>query len=115
MSFPQDFTFETATSAMARARAGRHGPIPPRRSEGFRHVDDRPHVSVSWKTSRVPFPVIPWASSICIAGSEMSLFYVNCIPNMGRRYEAILLAPGENKIDVEVDTRECSTVYRYQP
>ncbi|KAJ5180449.1 hypothetical protein N7492_003659 [Penicillium capsulatum] len=58
------FGFETATSGMARERAGRHGPLPPRRSENMRHVDDRPDV-----------------------------------------YEAILLAPGEKKIDVEIDTR----------
>ncbi|KAJ5449795.1 DNA-directed RNA polymerase II subunit [Penicillium daleae] len=78
------FDFTTASVAIARERAGsRSRPAP--RSHRPPHAEDRPDPSVSKDHPRA-------------CHSPVALDRVS-------QYEAILLGPGENKIDVEVDTR----------
>ena len=60
---PESFHFETATSAMARERAGRRGPKRSRRSSDPRGVDDRPDPSVLCK-HRLALPLFPSDSPV---------------------------------------------------
>lgn len=107
-------SIQSKENAVARVAFGRRGnPFQP--DSRNRAVDDRADMSVlrslrsrngdeispdSTESSRV---AVSLPSSI--SRSEVSLSREKST-NGSNSYEAILLAPGENKIDVEIDTRE---------
>jgi DNA-directed RNA polymerase II subunit RPB11 len=100
---PQSPGIVTATAAFAKDRAGQRGsggPAP--RQERSLVPDDVPDVSVGMND----YPGDGPASPIHTASSTPFSARSEANPDTANRYEAILLGPGENKIDVEVDTRE---------
>ena len=96
-------SFATTTDLIAKERAGnRRGP-PHSRHAVFRAVDDRPDVLVPRETKLLLYPSLLLSS---LKNFSLYSHSWNNVADSDCRYEAILLAPGENKIDVEVDTRE---------
>lgn len=107
-------SIQSKENAVARVAFGRRGnPFQP--DGRNRAVDDRADMSVlrslrscngneispdSTESSRVDVSLPP-----SISPSDVSLSRSKST-NGSNSYEAILLAPGENKIDVEIDTRE---------
>lgn len=96
----------TADEAVAKARAGTRGPPAPRTDGRGRNHDNRPDVSVHSQSTPFPFPMlIPFALDIA---HYLALFWIRSADE-DYSYEAILLKPGEKKIEEEVDTRELHT------
>lgn len=93
----------TATDAIAKERAGRRDKPAPREA-GPRHVDDRPDMSVYSQSTFSQPSVLLLSFDLGFARYLAS----NAISSADQdySYEAILLGPGEKKIEVEVDTRE---------
>jgi DNA-directed RNA polymerase II subunit RPB11 len=95
----------TATAAIAKDRAGRRGSAPAPRHERCQLPDDVPDVSVG--VNYYPgYPFVFCASPTNTVTSETMSARSQTNQDTAHRYEAILLGPGENKIDVEVDTRK---------
>jgi hypothetical protein len=104
-TMPQSPGILTATAAIAKDRAGHRGQAPAPRHERSQLPDDVPDVSVG--VNHHPcygydLPVSP--THTASSGTLSALSQTN--QDTANRYEAILLGPGENKIDVEVDTRK---------
>lgn len=94
-----------ASEAVAKERAGRRGHAPAPRHERCLIPDDVPDVSVGLTDHLVDGPIFP-VPSITTPCSEHDSTPSLANLDTANSYEAILLGPGENKIDVEVDTRK---------
>lgn len=96
----------TATAAIARDRAGRRGSAPAPRHERSQLPDNVPNVSVG--LNGYLFHDVAFASSSMLTPySDYDSIPSEADQHTPNSYEAILLGPDENKIDVEVDTRKC--------
>ena len=107
--------FITATAAIARERAGRRGRGLYSRHPRPQNPSDAPDVSVSLTLRLRP---LLHSDFVLFLHIHVLLFIRGPQTDQAHeyRYEAILLAPGESKIDVEVDTRKsCWPVYTAQP
>lgn len=95
----------TATAAIAKDRAGRRGSAPAPRHERSQLLDNAPNVSVGSK-GYFFYDVTFASSSMLTPFSDFDSIPSQADQDNPNSYEAILLGPGEKKIDVEVDTRK---------
>jgi len=109
-SMPQSPGILTATAAIAKDRAGRRGQAPAPRHERSQLPDDIPDVSVGMNDHPGDGFIRP-TSPTYTASSETLSAQSQTNQDTANSYEAILLGPGENKIDVEVDTRKFLVEY----